>query len=85
LHRRLDAAQTPNVGERPGNAATLGSAELARRRAAASRVATGAAERRVRRLEGGHRPRRLLRPGACETPLFIHPITHGDSVIKTTP
>jgi hypothetical protein len=34
LHRRLDAPQTPNVGKRPGNTATLGSVELARRRAA---------------------------------------------------
>jgi hypothetical protein len=33
LHRRLDAPQTPDVGERPGNSATLGSVELARRRA----------------------------------------------------
>jgi hypothetical protein len=33
LHRRLDSPQTPNVGERPGDAATLGSVELARRRA----------------------------------------------------
>src|SRR5256886_11074162 len=33
LHRRLDAPQTPDVGERPGNGATLGSVELARRRA----------------------------------------------------
>jgi hypothetical protein len=34
LHRRLDAPQTPDVGERRGNGATLGSVELARRRAA---------------------------------------------------
>jgi hypothetical protein len=33
LYRRLDAPQTPDVGERAGNAATLGSVELARRRA----------------------------------------------------
>ena len=33
LHRRLDAPQTPDVGERPGNGAALGSVELARRRA----------------------------------------------------
>lgn len=33
LHRRLDASQTPDVGERPGDGATLGSVELARRRA----------------------------------------------------
>jgi hypothetical protein len=33
VHRRLDAPQTPDVGERPGNGATLSSVELARRRA----------------------------------------------------
>jgi hypothetical protein len=33
LHRRLDAPQTPDVGERPGNGAMLDSVELARRRA----------------------------------------------------
>lgn len=33
LHRRLDAPQTPDVGERPGNTAALGSVELAGRRA----------------------------------------------------
>jgi hypothetical protein len=33
VHRSLDAPQTPDVGERPGNGATLGSVELARRRA----------------------------------------------------
>jgi hypothetical protein len=33
LQRRLDAPQTPDVGERPGDGATLGSFELAWRRA----------------------------------------------------
>jgi len=33
LHRRLNAPKTPDVGERPGNGATLRSVELARRQA----------------------------------------------------
>src|SRR5207342_40973 len=33
VHRRLDAPQTLDVGERQGNAVTLGLVELARRRA----------------------------------------------------
>jgi hypothetical protein len=32
LYRRLDASQTPDIGERPGDGVALGSAELARRR-----------------------------------------------------
>ena len=53
LDRRLDAPQPPNVGERPGNRATLGSAEFAGRQA--SRRAGGSGRGRMPTAAAGHR------------------------------
>jgi hypothetical protein len=52
LHPRLDALQTPDVGDRPDTAATLGSVELARSRAS---------------RRAGSRSRHMMRAAAAAT------------------